>query len=122
MIEAGPVTVGALAAVNAGGDVLDEDGTVLAGARVPGGARAALRERLAAPTADGEVGEPVRPAATPPWPWSRPTTLTRSEVHRVTVQAHDGMARAISPVHASFDGDAVLHGGRAKECRRPWTW
>ena len=75
VVEAGPVTVGALAAVNAGGDVLDEDGTVLAGARVPGGARAALRERLAAPTADGEVRpEPVRrPAAAPPWPWSRPT-------------------------------------------------
>ncbi|HSR27404.1 MAG TPA: P1 family peptidase, partial [Actinomycetes bacterium] len=63
VVEAGPVTVGALVAVNAGGDVLAEDGTVLAGARVPGGARTALRERLAAPLAgDGEVRpEPVPP-------------------------------------------------------------
>ena len=59
VVEAGPVTVGALAAVNAGGDVLDEDGTVLAGARVPGGARTALRELLTAPTARRRRG-PVR--------------------------------------------------------------
>ena len=76
VIEAGPVTVGALVAVNAGGDVLDEDGTVLAGARVPGGARAALRERLTAdrrpPTARSGPSR-SRPAAAPPWPWSRPT-------------------------------------------------
>ncbi|HJW60805.1 MAG TPA: P1 family peptidase, partial [Actinomycetota bacterium] len=62
VVEAGPVTVGALAAVNAGGDVLNEDGTVLAGARVPGGARTALRELLTAPATDGEVRpEPVPP-------------------------------------------------------------
>jgi L-aminopeptidase/D-esterase-like protein len=34
--------------------------------------------------------------------------LTKSDVHRVAVQAHDGMARAISPVHTSFDGDTVF--------------
>ncbi|HEV3505463.1 MAG TPA: P1 family peptidase, partial [Actinomycetes bacterium] len=36
VLEAGPVTVGALVAVNAGGDVLAEDGTMLAGTRAPG--------------------------------------------------------------------------------------
>jgi L-aminopeptidase/D-esterase-like protein len=35
-------------------------------------------------------------------------TLTKTEVHRVAVQAHDGMARAIRPVHTSFDGDTVF--------------
>ena len=110
VVEAGPVTVGALAAVNAGGDVLDEDGTVLAGARVPGGARAALRERLAAPTADGEVRpEPVPPGGSTTLALvATNATLTKGEVHRVAVQAHDGMARAISPVHTSFDGDTVF--------------
>jgi L-aminopeptidase/D-esterase-like protein len=34
--------------------------------------------------------------------------LTKGEVHRVAVQAHDGMARAIFPVHTSFDGDTVF--------------
>ena len=30
------------------------------------------------------------------------------DLHRVAVQAHDGMARAIFPVHTSFDGDTVF--------------
>jgi L-aminopeptidase/D-esterase-like protein len=108
---AGPVTVGALVAVNAGGDVIDEDGTVLAGARVPGGGRAALRARLAEPQAAGEavLPEPVPPGGS--------TTLAavvtnvrlgKSEVYRVAVQAHDGMARAIVPVHTTYDGDTVF--------------
>jgi L-aminopeptidase/D-esterase-like protein len=110
VLEAGPVTVGALAAVNAGGDVLDEDGTVLAGARVPGGARTALREQLAAPATDGEVRpEPVPPGGSTTLALvATNATLTKGEVHRVAVQAHDGMARAISPVHTSFDGDTVF--------------
>jgi L-aminopeptidase/D-esterase-like protein len=112
VIEAGPVTVGALVAVNAGGDVLAEDGSVLAGARVPGGARAALRERLAAPpTGDGEVRpEPAVPpgGSTTLAVVATNATLTKAEVHRVAVQAHDGMARAISPVHTSYDGDTVF--------------
>jgi len=107
VVEAGPVTVGALAAVNAGGDVLDSDGTILAGARVPGGARTALRDRLADPTGDGEV--PVPPGgSTTLGVVATNAVLTKGEVHRVAVQAHDGMARAIFPVHTSFDGDTVF--------------
>jgi L-aminopeptidase/D-esterase-like protein len=107
----GQVVVGAIAAVNAGGDVVDEDGTVLAGARVPGGAAAALRERLAGPETAGQA---VLPAPVPP---GGSTTLglvasnvalTKTEVYRVAVQAHDGMARAIRPVHTSYDGDTVF--------------
>ena len=111
VVEAGPVTVGALAVVNAGGDVLDEHGGVLAGARVPGGARAALRERLAAPAGDGEVRpEPAVPpgGSTTLALVATNAVLTKGEVHRVAVQAHDGMARAIFPVHTSFDGDTVF--------------
>jgi L-aminopeptidase/D-esterase-like protein len=117
VVEAGPVTVGALVAVNAGGDVLAEDGTVLAGTRAPGGAMAALRERLTAPPGDGEVppGDGgVRPEPVPPGGSTTlavvatNATLTKGEVHRVAVQAHDGMARAIFPVHTSFDGDTVF--------------
>jgi L-aminopeptidase/D-esterase-like protein len=107
--EAGPVTVGALVAVNAGGDVLEEDGTVLAGARVPGGAMAALRERLAAGQAEDALPEAVPPGGnTTIGVIASNATLTKTEVHRVAVQAHDGMARAIRPVHTSFDGDTVF--------------
>jgi L-aminopeptidase/D-esterase-like protein len=111
VVEAGPVTVGALAAVNAGGDVLAEDGTVLAGARVPGGARTALRELLVNPPGpDGEVrtGPPPPGGSTTLGLVATNATLTKSDVHRVAVQAHDGMARAILPVHTSFDGDTVF--------------
>jgi L-aminopeptidase/D-esterase-like protein len=106
VVEAGPVIVGALVAVNAGGDVLAEDGTVLAGTRAAGGAMAALRERLTVPpTGDGEVppGGSTTLAVV-----ATNATLTKGEVHRVAVQAHDGMARAIFPVHTSFDGDTVF--------------
>jgi L-aminopeptidase/D-esterase-like protein len=107
--ELGEVTVGALVAVNAGGDVLAEDGSVLAGARVPGGGRAAIRARLAEPEAGAVLPEPVPPGGS--------TTLgvvvtnaglAKSEVFRVAVQAHDGMARAIVPVHTTYDGDTVF--------------
>ena len=112
VVEAGPVTVGALVAVNAGGDVLAEDGTVLAGTRAPGGAAAVLRDMLAVPPAggDGEVrAEPVPPGgSTTLAVVATNATLTKSEVHRVAVQAHDGMARAIFPVHTSYDGDTVF--------------
>jgi L-aminopeptidase/D-esterase-like protein len=109
VVEAGPVTVGAIVAVNAGGDVLEEDGTVLAGARVPGGAMAALREQLAAGPAADALPEAVPPGgSTTIGVVATNATLTKTEVHRVAVQAHDGMARAIRPVHTSFDGDTVF--------------
>jgi L-aminopeptidase/D-esterase-like protein len=115
LAEAGPVTVGAIAAVNAGGDVLDEDGSVLAGARVPGGAAAAIRERLAErpegalPGTEGPLPEAVPPGgSTTLGLVATNAALTKGEVHRVAVQAHDGMARAIRPVHTSFDGDTVF--------------
>jgi L-aminopeptidase/D-esterase-like protein len=109
VVEAGPVTVGALVAVNAGGDVLDGDGTVLAGTRVPGGAMAAIRERLAAGQGREALPEAVPPGgSTTLGLVATNATLTKGEVHRVAVQAHDGMARAIRPVHTSFDGDTVF--------------
>ena len=81
---------------------------MLAGARVPGGVRAALRQRLTAPVGDGEV-QPVPPGgSTTLGVIATNAVLTKGEVHRVAVQAHDGMARAIFPVHTSFDGDTVF--------------
>ena len=120
VVEAGPVTVGALAAVNAGGDVLNEDGTVLAGARVPGGARTALRELLTAPTAaaDGEVPHRdlavpgpqagrSRPAAAPPWRGRHQRHPDQDRGPPGGRAGPDGMARP-SSVHTSFDGDTVF--------------
>ena len=35
-------------------------------------------------------------------------TLTKAEAKRVAIMAHDGIARAIRPVHTPYDGDAVF--------------
>jgi L-aminopeptidase/D-esterase-like protein len=107
----GEVTVGALVAVNAGGDVFDEDGGVIAGARVPGGGRAALRERLAQPekAREGVLPEPLPPGgSTTLGVVVTNARLSKNEAYRVAVQAHDGMARAIMPVHTTYDGDTVF--------------
>lgn len=34
--------------------------------------------------------------------------LTKSQARRIAIMAHDGMARAIRPVHSPFDGDSVF--------------
>jgi L-aminopeptidase/D-esterase-like protein len=87
----GDLVVGAIAVVNAVGDVVDEDGSIIAGAR---------------------SDEPWDPPA----PGSNTTiccvatnaTLTKDECHAVAVMADAGLARAIRPVHTMFDGDAVF--------------
>jgi L-aminopeptidase/D-esterase-like protein len=101
---AGDVVVGAITVVNAGGDIIDADGGVIAGTSWPGGAPAALREWHL-----GAEVEPVPPGGNTTLALvAANATLTKSDVHRVAVQAHDGMARAINPVHTSYDGDTVF--------------
>jgi L-aminopeptidase/D-esterase-like protein len=100
----GEVSVGALAVVNARGDVVDDDGRVIAGTRRPGGAAAAIRDR-----ASGALVEPVPPGGnTTLGLVVSDAELAKADVHRVAVQAHDGLARAVRPAHTSFDGDTVF--------------
>ena len=89
-------TVGAVVAVNAVGDVVDEDGSLLAGAGTVG--------RLLT-----EV-PPVPPAgsATTLAVVATDVALTKTQAHRLAVVAHDGLAHAIRPVHTSYDGDTVF--------------
>jgi L-aminopeptidase/D-esterase-like protein len=110
VVREGEVAVGALAVVNAAGDVVAGDGGVIAGTRLPGGVAAAVRARLA-----GQLDPGTAPA--PPVPPGGNTTLglvttnadlTKQEVNRVATQAQDGLARAVRPAHTSFDGDTVF--------------
>lgn len=41
--------------------------------------------------------------------------LTKSEAKRVAIMAHDGLARAIRPVHTPFDGDSIFAISTEKE-------
>lgn len=99
-VLASGAVVGALAAVNAVGDVVAEDGSVLAGATAPG-----TVARLLA----GEAPGPPPPgASTTLAVVATDAVLTKTQCHRLAQVAHDAFAQAIRPVHTGFDGDTVF--------------
>jgi L-aminopeptidase/D-esterase-like protein len=103
----GGTVVAALAAVNAFGDVVDEQGRVLAGARGSDGTRLdpALPAILggAAPGGPPAEGRNTTLAVV-----ATNATLTKAEATRVAWMAQDGLARAIVPSHTPVDGDTVF--------------
>lgn len=100
------VVVAALVAVNARGDVIDPtNGQVVAGVRTPDGraladARLLIRQGLPTPIRPGE-NTTLGVVATN-------ARLTKTEASLVARMAHDGFARAISPVHTPSDGDTIF--------------
>ncbi len=120
------LVVGAIVAVNAFGDVLDERGEILAGCLVPGtepprfaDALAVMRARASEPppTTDAlkELGQADR-FGTPPAETSHTVIgvvatsalLTKEEANKVAQMAHAGLARVIRPAHTMFDGDTIF--------------
>ncbi|WP_225781708.1 P1 family peptidase [Xenophilus sp. Marseille-Q4582] len=106
-VTVGGVTVGALIACNALGDVVDPDtGAVIAGARTDDGLR--LRDTRRALLA----GEPPRPLLagtnTTIGVVATDAVLTKVQANRLATVAHDGLARAINPVHTMSDGDTLF--------------
>lgn len=101
------VTVGALVACNALGDVVDPaSGTVLAGARTPDG-RGLLDIRRA--ILAGEHPRPLLAGTnTTLAVVATDAVLTKAQAHRLAQSGHDGLARAINPVHTMSDGDTVF--------------
>jgi L-aminopeptidase/D-esterase-like protein len=103
----------ALAIVNAFGDVLAEDGEVLAGARGEDGAFVRATAYIRA----HEVRLPREemPDSTTLVCLLTDAALTKADCAIVAKMAHAGMARAVDPVHSAFDGDVVfaLASGRA---------
>jgi L-aminopeptidase/D-esterase-like protein len=112
----GGVTVAALVAVNPGGSVVDLATGELWGARhllpgeIPGLRRPSTADRRAAlggGYADGRVGRP--PARnTVLAVVATDAALGKGECNRVAAAGHDGLARAVRPVHAMTDGDVVF--------------
>jgi L-aminopeptidase/D-esterase-like protein len=103
----GGITVGAIVAVNAIGDVIDPGtGRVVAGARsadglrLHGSTRAMLQGEL--PT-NMPVG-----AATTIGVVATDAVLTKSQANKIAQMAHDGLARSINPVHTQSDGDTLF--------------
>ncbi|HSL15932.1 MAG TPA: P1 family peptidase [Actinomycetota bacterium] len=97
------LVVGALFAVNAVGEILDEQGGVLAGARPSNGDEATDQ--------DGH-------ATSPPFPMPGTSTvigvvatnarLSKERAHLLAVAAHDGVPAAVRPAHTLWDGDTVF--------------
>lgn len=95
-------TVSALAVVNAFGEVVGKDGSVLAGVWQDGGYR--------------RVADLLREGVRPLPPWRESTTLvcvltdavlTKTQAWLVARAASAGVARAVEPSATSFDGDVA---------------
>ncbi len=98
------IIVGALVAVNAGGEIVDSaDGRVIAG---PRGADGEFQDTLALVRA----GRPAPPSAANTTLGVVATNgrLTKEQVNRLAAVAHDGLARAIRPSHTMGDGDTIF--------------
>jgi L-aminopeptidase/D-esterase-like protein len=99
----GEVVVGALAAVNALGEVLDENGEVLAGAR-------GLREGdtpTVGPT-PGTWPDPERGTNTTLVVVATNARLSKERAHLLSLAGHDAIDAAIRPAHTTWDGDTVF--------------
>jgi L-aminopeptidase/D-esterase-like protein len=107
-IAVGGITVAALVAVNATGDVLDPaDGSVLAGARTA----ADSRHLLNSPAAMLRGDIPLRlqaGMATTIGIVATDAHLSKAQCRKLAGMAHDGLARCIAPVHTPYDGDTLF--------------
>ncbi|HYZ63963.1 MAG TPA: P1 family peptidase, partial [Acetobacteraceae bacterium] len=106
-VRVGKITMGAIVAVNAVGDVRDPaTGAVLAGARNPDGSRgggateAILRGTLPEALQAG-MATTIGVVATD-------AVLTKAQARKLAQMAHDGLARAIDPAHTMWDGDTIF--------------
>ena len=101
------LVVSAIVAVNAVGDIIDPaTGRVVAGVRTEDGkgladARTLIRAGASRPS--GRAGENTTIGVV-----ATNASLTKAQATKVAQMAHDGYARAISPVHTMSDGDVIF--------------
>ena len=104
-LKLGCHTVGALVAVNALGDVLDEDGRVIAGARTENGT--ALIGSTAAVLAGAGPTAMLAGMATTLGIVATDAALTKAQATALAGLAHHGLSRTISPLTV-HDGDTLF--------------
>ena len=112
------VTVGAIIACNALGDVFNPfNGELLAGARTADGLQlCGTRDALLA----GEEPKPILAGSnTTIGVVATDAAITKAQAHRLAVVAHDGLARAINPVHTMSDGDSLFALGTGRSGKSP---
>jgi L-aminopeptidase/D-esterase-like protein len=112
----GGVTVGAIVAVNAVGDVFDPaTGKIIAGARTADGkalvgTMAAILRGENPPPLLGGTATTIGVVATD-------VALTKPQAAKVAQMAHDGLARTINPIHTAYDGDTIFALSTAKNAK-----
>ena len=120
-IRVGVVTVAALVAVNAIGDVVDPaSGRVIAGARAADG-RSALGSVDALIAGRGPAAL-MAGMATTIGIVATDALLTKAQTNKLASMAHAGLARSINPVHTATDGDvlfALATGGSGRPAATP---
>lgn len=105
-LELGPLRIGALAAVNALGDVFDwRTGRQLAGLRSDDGrglasSEAALRDSIR--TVENRFVENTTLGVV-----LTNAAFSKTQLCKIAGMAHDGYARSIRPVHTGADGDSI---------------
>jgi L-aminopeptidase/D-esterase-like protein len=105
----GGLVVAALVVVNAFGDVRDPStGGIVAGPRLSGGRLADSVEHLEEAARFMRWGEGETSGNTTLAIVATNARLTKPSATKVAQMAHDGLARTISPVHTSVDGDTVF--------------
>lgn len=96
------VTVGVLVAVNSVGNVVDETGKIVAGARSPDGRGfVGVREWSGAGIFEEASNTTIGVIATN-------VPFTKVQLKKIAQMGHDGMARVINPVHTPWDGDTLF--------------
>ncbi|HEY7303837.1 MAG TPA: P1 family peptidase [Bryobacteraceae bacterium] len=113
-VQAGTeLVVGAIVAVNAGGDVLDcrAPHRILAGARASDGHafRNSMQEILQGALLGGK--EAQAGGHTTIGIVATNAALSKAESAKIAQMAQDGLARVINPVHTAADGDTVFAAG-----------
>jgi len=107
-LRVGALTVAALVAVNAIGDVLDDDGEVLAGARSEDGLRLVGAQRaLLAGELPQQVLQRMAGTATTIGVVATDAVLGKAAATQLAALAHHGLARAVSPITVN-DGDTLF--------------
>ncbi len=96
--------VGAIAVVNALGDVIDpHTGAIIAGARAEDGFAGTLQvmQKFLALTTASTDNTVIGVVATN-------AKLSKEEANKVAQMAQDGLARAVRPAHTMYDGDTIF--------------
>jgi L-aminopeptidase/D-esterase-like protein len=108
LVQVGPWQVAALVVCNALGDVFDPGtGRLLAGARTSP-ASLTLLESTRAMLAGQAMAHPGAGANTSIGVVATNARLDKAQAQRLAVAGHDGLARAIRPVHTPMDGDTLF--------------